>query len=357
MITVGYKRAFKIIVTLGRILVDERAAFNSDLLYTLVVSYIKDTTCGRRVLEESSGDFDFGTVRNVNGRIVTTFRIGTYVERTARDVYGRTEVCPNTNVAGRAGTAVVVTADNVYGGVIALYVDSDSSSSLLNFGNGYIAVEVGVAAGKGKTLGGIDVALNSLYFVVEDAGFALILVACRAGKFDYYVYVGNVRAYLKGIPRGNGGSPLYSVPLRVSLRPARSPSSCVPVITVRYLTGTVLSFLTAIVNATLSIGTILLSSSVLVSLLKFTVPGKHFRICFVRCYGCGEFDFAGFNRNIGFRFAGEECERRARDYAYAKSLVATAPTRKLFLFFIFLFSFSQFKLCEFITMITVRIDP
>lgn len=128
VITVGYKRAFKIIVTLGRILVDERAAFNSDLLYTLVVSYVKDVTAVRRVFKESAGDFDFGSVRNVNGRIAFTFRIGTDVERTARDVYGRTEVCPNTNVAGRAGTAVVVTADNVYGGSIALYVDSDSSS-------------------------------------------------------------------------------------------------------------------------------------------------------------------------------------------------------------------------------------
>ena len=128
MITVGYKRAFKISVTLGRILIDKRAAFDPDLLYTLVVSYVKDTTCGRRVFEESVGDFDFGSVRNVNGRVVTTCRVGTYVERTARNVYGRTEVCPNANVAGRARTAVVVTADNVYGGIIALNVDSDSGS-------------------------------------------------------------------------------------------------------------------------------------------------------------------------------------------------------------------------------------
>ena len=317
MITVGYKRAFKIIVTLGRILIDERAAFDPDLLYTLVISYVKDVTAVRRVFKESAGDFDFGSVRNVNGRIAFTFRIGTDVERTARDVYGRTEVCPNTNVAGRAGTAVVVTADNVYGGVIALNVDSDSSSFLLNFGNGYIAVDVGVAAGKGKTLGGIDVALNSLYFVVEDAGFALILVACRAGKFDYYVYVGNVRAYRKGIPRGNGGS--------VVLGAVKGEFETCEKSVVLFAGdhGAVLDGNgTVVLNRDRERNFVHRNDIVEFKRVGFVIKvyraGKHFRICFVRCYGCGEFDFAGFNRNIGFRFAGEERERRARDYAYAK---------------------------------------
>lgn len=116
------------VVTVGGILVDESSAFYLNLLYFLVVIYVKDVTTVRRVFEESAGDFDFGSVRNVNGGIPAVFRIGTDVERTARNVYGRTEVCPNTNVAGRAGTAVVVTADNVYGGIIALNVDSDSGS-------------------------------------------------------------------------------------------------------------------------------------------------------------------------------------------------------------------------------------
>lgn len=283
----------------------------------MVVSYVKDVTCGRRVFKESAGDFDFGSVRNVNGRVVTTCRVGTYVERTARNVYGRTEVCPNANVAGRARTAVVVTTDNVYGGIITFDINSDSGSPPLNFGDGYVAVEVGVAAGKGKTLGGIDVALNSLDFVVEDAGFALILVACRAGKFDYYVYVGNVRAYRKGIPRGNGGSVVFGA----VKGEFETCEKSVVLLAGDY--GAVFDGNGAVVfNRNRERNFVHRNDIVEFKrvglVIKVYRAGKHFRICFVRCYGCGEFDFAGFNRNIGFRFAGEQRERRTRDYAYAK---------------------------------------